>query len=134
MPCMGMGIASGGFGGGGGRGVQEFQQNPLSSMHGRHAFTNNGHGTPTKFLLCKVRINPQNSPFIHSYICHWGPLPCVFTFPKEDTEAVLLVCINSLNQLLALHNFCRTSPPLATALINSYRVHTKLLVKSMMGI
>ncbi len=53
-------------------------------------------------------------------------------FQQDDTEAILLVdasnAFNALNRLVALHNIRRLCPPLATVLINTYRVPTELFV------
>ena len=53
-------------------------------------------------------------------------------FQSEDVEAVLLVdasnAFNSLNREAALHNIQYICPPLATALINTYRTPTELFV------
>ena len=53
-------------------------------------------------------------------------------FQRDETEAILLVdannAFNSLNRLSALHNIRRLCPPLATVLINCYRVPTELFV------
>ena len=54
-------------------------------------------------------------------------------FDSSDTEAVLLVdatnAFNSLNRQVALQNIRRLCPPLATILINTYRVPTELFVE-----
>ena len=53
-------------------------------------------------------------------------------FESDENEAVLLAdasnAFNSLNRQVALHNIRRLCPPLATILINTYRVPTELFV------